>query len=283
MITENDKFLINKLYSFASVVDFQKIQVLTVEDMVKFVKNYNKLYPMTEIKYNFYYNFLTNLDENNENNKNNESDRYFIDLVFICFCKINDLNIDDVLKNITDKKLNSSTVDRKTIVDGIFNKLKNNKTLKTNKDHKDAENLIDKIKSKNTIINTENDESKALKTPKGNNYEDFMNDVLDDFKKDCKKGVEIKKYNSIDEMRADYEKEESSYNNGGKTDYYKLDKKWEMVQDIIEDRNMNFSQGNILKAAFCFNTNRHQGTNYERELNKIIYFAERELERLKRN
>lgn len=73
---------------------------------------------------------------------------------------------------------------------------------------------------------------------------------------------------------------EKCTNNGGKTDYYQLDPKWEQAQDIIEARNMNFSQGNILKAAFCFNTQRHSGTNYERELRKIIWFAERELERI---
>ena len=69
-------------------------------------------------------------------------------------------------------------------------------------------------------------------------------------------------------------------NNGGKTDYYKINPKWKMVQDIIETRNMNFSQGNILKAAFCFNTERHSGTDYERELNKIIWFCKREKKRI---
>lgn len=72
-----------------------------------------------------------------------------------------------------------------------------------------------------------------------------------------------------------------SLNNGGTTDYYQIDPKWKQAQDIIEDRNMNFAQGNILKSAFCFNTKRHSGTSYERELNKIIWFCERELERLK--
>ena len=72
----------------------------------------------------------------------------------------------------------------------------------------------------------------------------------------------------------------NSNNNGGTTDYYQLDPQWEQVQDIIESRQMNFSQGNILKAALCFNTKRHDGTNYERELNKIIWFAQRELQRI---
>lgn len=72
----------------------------------------------------------------------------------------------------------------------------------------------------------------------------------------------------------------NSANNGGTTDYYQIQPNWKQAQDIIEARDMNFSQGNILKAAFCFNTPRHSGTNYERELNKIIWFAQRELERI---
>ena len=73
----------------------------------------------------------------------------------------------------------------------------------------------------------------------------------------------------------------SSKNNGGKTDYYDCDPSWKGVADIIEGRNMNFNQGNILKSAFCFNLGRHNATNYERELNKIVFYAERELALLK--
>lgn len=76
------------------------------------------------------------------------------------------------------------------------------------------------------------------------------------------------------------EENEIGHNNGGSTDYYKL-LGMKDLQDIIENRNMNFAQGNILKAAFCFNVGRHEGTSYERELNKIIYFANRELQRIK--
>ena len=75
-------------------------------------------------------------------------------------------------------------------------------------------------------------------------------------------------------------KSAKSSNNGGDTDYYRINPDWKMAQDIIEARNMNFSQGNILKAAFTFNIGRHDASTYERELNKIIYFANRELERI---
>ena len=62
-------------------------------------------------------------------------------------------------------------------------------------------------------------------------------------------------------------------NNGGKTDYYQIPDWIKDADDFIEYRNMNFFQGNILKAAWCFNTNRHSGTDPIRELNKIIHYA----------
>ena len=70
-------------------------------------------------------------------------------------------------------------------------------------------------------------------------------------------------------------------NDGGTTDYYAIQPKWKQCQDIIEAREMNFSQGNILKVAFTFNLGRHTGTDYKRDLKKIIWFAERELHKLK--
>jgi len=72
----------------------------------------------------------------------------------------------------------------------------------------------------------------------------------------------------------------SSTNNGGSTDYYQFEPSWKECGDIIEARKMNYNQGNIFKAAFAFNIGRHSGTTYERELNKIIYFAQRELNSL---
>jgi hypothetical protein len=76
---------------------------------------------------------------------------------------------------------------------------------------------------------------------------------------------------------------DTTHNNGGSTDYYKFQPGWTDCQDIIESRSMNFSQGNIFKVAFCFNVGRHSAVTYERELNKIIWFAQRELERIKQD
>ena len=69
-------------------------------------------------------------------------------------------------------------------------------------------------------------------------------------------------------------------NNGGSTDYYKIPNDYTDLQDKIEADDFNFSQGNILKSAWTLGKGRHEGTGYERELNKIIFFAQRELDRL---
>lgn len=67
---------------------------------------------------------------------------------------------------------------------------------------------------------------------------------------------------------------------GGTTDYYQLPTSATQVQDLIEFRNMNFSQGNILKAIYRLGNCPH--SEEERELNKIIWFAQRELDRIKK-
>lgn len=69
-------------------------------------------------------------------------------------------------------------------------------------------------------------------------------------------------------------------NNGGDTDYYRIKPEWKMAQDIIEDRHMNYAQGNIFKVAYCFNIGRHNATDYLRELNKCKWFLEREINRI---
>ena len=78
---------------------------------------------------------------------------------------------------------------------------------------------------------------------------------------------------------------DSSINNGGKTDYYQLKNAPFLINDFddfAEWRGLNGSQFNMGKAMWTFNTGRHSGTNYERDLNKIIHYANRELLRLKR-
>ena len=68
-------------------------------------------------------------------------------------------------------------------------------------------------------------------------------------------------------------------NTGKYASYYDLDSNWETVQDIIEAKEFNFSEGNILKSVFRLGANHH--SSQERDLEKIIYFAERQLKLIK--
>ena len=94
---------------------------------------------------------------------------------------------------------------------------------------------------------------------------------------------ELEDHNKGGNMTTDVGNFEEGHNNGGSTDYYKFKPKWKDCQDVIEDRKMNFAQGNIFKSAFCFNTGRHEASNYKRELYKIKWFVDRELNRIKVN
>lgn len=65
---------------------------------------------------------------------------------------------------------------------------------------------------------------------------------------------------------------------GGSTSYYDFPEGAKTLMDLIEHRNMGFAQGNIFKAAYRLG--RKAGVDDRYDLNKIIYFAQRELERL---
>jgi hypothetical protein len=90
------------------------------------------------------------------------------------------------------------------------------------------------------------------------------------------------KWSWSDEMiegSTEMDKEDSkpqSVDNGGSTSYYALPKGAKDIQDLIEYKDMNFSLGNILKA--CYRLGNCDHSDRVRDLNKIIWFAERELE-----
>ena len=67
--------------------------------------------------------------------------------------------------------------------------------------------------------------------------------------------------------------------NGWETGYYQLPKGATELQDLIEHKNMNFAIANIFKAAYRLGDK--EGTSVEYDLNKIIFFAQRELNRRK--
>jgi hypothetical protein len=67
---------------------------------------------------------------------------------------------------------------------------------------------------------------------------------------------------------------------GSDADYYKIPEGARELQDLIELRGMNFARGNIFKS--CFRLGLKEGTSDVYDLEKIIFFAKRELERIKR-
>jgi hypothetical protein len=66
---------------------------------------------------------------------------------------------------------------------------------------------------------------------------------------------------------------------GGSTPHqYGLPQGATELQDLIEYREMNFSMGNIFKA--CYRTGACDHSSRQRDLRKIIWFAQRELNRI---
>lgn len=65
---------------------------------------------------------------------------------------------------------------------------------------------------------------------------------------------------------------------GWKTDYYQLPPGATELQDLIEHKNMNFAVANIFKA--CYRLGQKTGTSRVYDINKILWFAQREKERV---
>lgn len=66
---------------------------------------------------------------------------------------------------------------------------------------------------------------------------------------------------------------------GSSTEYYKIPEGSKDLIELIEYKNMNFAVGNIFKA--CYRLGQKEGNDDAYDIRKIIFFAERELERLK--
>jgi hypothetical protein len=70
-------------------------------------------------------------------------------------------------------------------------------------------------------------------------------------------------------------KKDDEANGGSTPSQYELPPKATELQDLIEYREMNFSIGNIFKA--CYRMGECSHSDEMRDLNKIIWFAKREL------
>ena len=66
---------------------------------------------------------------------------------------------------------------------------------------------------------------------------------------------------------------------GLSSSYYELPEGCKELQDLIEYKNMNFARGNVFKAAYRLGDK--PGTDQIYDWEKIIWFANREIERLK--
>lgn len=72
--------------------------------------------------------------------------------------------------------------------------------------------------------------------------------------------------------------EDTAENNGGSTNYYQLPAGATELGDLIEYKKMNFNRGNIFKATYRLGEKDAATEIYD--LNKIIYFAQREIKRI---
>ncbi len=69
-----------------------------------------------------------------------------------------------------------------------------------------------------------------------------------------------------------------SGNSGLHSDYYMLPEDCRELMDLIEHKDMSFAVGNIFKAAYRLGDK--EGTSKKYDLEKIIFFAQRELARI---
>ena len=83
-------------------------------------------------------------------------------------------------------------------------------------------------------------------------------------------------------MTSNSENDTQKFTNGDgwATDYYELPEDAVELCDLIEHKNMNFSVGNIFKA--CYRLGQKNGHTDLYDVNKIIWFAQREKKRLEK-
>ena len=75
-------------------------------------------------------------------------------------------------------------------------------------------------------------------------------------------------------------KEEKITSDGKSTEYYDFPTGSVTLNDLIEHKNMSFAQGNIFKAAYRLG--QKNGIDELYDLNKIIYYAERMINEIKK-
>lgn len=94
-------------------------------------------------------------------------------------------------------------------------------------------------------------------------------------KKENDKGASVQ-----DGFEYEYMKQATeSANKGGTTDYYDIPKGAVTLNDLIDHKEMSWNVANIFKA--CYRLDEKPGVDKEYDLNKIVYYANRELAKLR--
>ncbi len=109
----------------------------------------------------------------------------------------------------------------------------------------------------------------------------MVRDIRNDYSYDCNCGGPKMKYEDYKKLECGVDEPTKTKSDGWKTAYYQIPKEAEEIQDLIEYKNMNFAIANIFKAAYRLGSK--EGTSEVYDLNKIIFFAERERARLESN
>lgn len=91
----------------------------------------------------------------------------------------------------------------------------------------------------------------------------------------CTRCNNINKIDNLDELTST----DTSTNNGGSTSYYDFPEGCKNIQDVIIKTNIPWNIANIFKASYRYGKQDH--SEAERDLNKIIWFAQDELKRIK--
>ena len=86
-------------------------------------------------------------------------------------------------------------------------------------------------------------------------------------------------------MDKDTALKDTAQNNGGRTNYYDIPEGAKTLNDLIEHKDMRFWQGECLKAIYALTDRAARATDgsssEERELNKVVYYANRRLTQLR--
>ena len=85
------------------------------------------------------------------------------------------------------------------------------------------------------------------------------------------------------DLKESIQTSENILNDGSKNSFYEIPEWVKDCDDLADYLGLDFFQGNILKSIWGISKgNRHSGTSKDRDLNKIIHYANKSKDKLKR-